>query len=137
MSKPSAHEALIHLMVVVSASDRDMTDTELARIGQVVRSWPIFMDFDPERLIEAAQDCQKRLARDGGLGDVLALAGEAIPAHVGDTAYSMVLEIAAADLEMRLEERRVLELVRQTLDIDPGLARSIALGVKARLRTLT
>ena len=34
------HEALIYLMVITSASDRDMTDVELARIGDVVRSWP-------------------------------------------------------------------------------------------------
>ncbi|TIM60124.1 MAG: Tellurite resistance protein TerB, partial [Mesorhizobium sp.] len=40
------HEALIHLMVITSASDRDMTDVELARIGDVVRSWPVFEDFD-------------------------------------------------------------------------------------------
>ena len=37
MAKPTAHEALIYLMVVTSASDRDMTDVELARIGEVVQ----------------------------------------------------------------------------------------------------
>ncbi|TGR90010.1 Tellurite resistance protein TerB, partial [bacterium M00.F.Ca.ET.191.01.1.1] len=29
----TTHEALIYLMVITSASDRDMTDVELARIG--------------------------------------------------------------------------------------------------------
>ena len=51
MALPTAHEALIYLMVVTSAADRDMTDVELARIGNVVRAWPIFEGFDDERLI--------------------------------------------------------------------------------------
>ncbi len=45
------HEALIYLMVITSASDRDMTDVELARIGDVVRTWPVFEDFDQDRLV--------------------------------------------------------------------------------------
>ncbi len=56
MKKPTAHEALIYLMVVTSASERDMTDVELARIGEVVQTWPIFEDFDAEKLVKIAQD---------------------------------------------------------------------------------
>jgi hypothetical protein len=56
MPSPTAHEALIYLMVVTSASDRDMTDVELTRIGEVVRSWPIFIDFNADRLVLVAQD---------------------------------------------------------------------------------
>src|SRR5437762_2774463 len=36
MPLPTPHEGLIYLMVITSASDRDMTDVELARIGDVV-----------------------------------------------------------------------------------------------------
>ncbi|TIS50700.1 MAG: Tellurite resistance protein TerB, partial [Mesorhizobium sp.] len=49
------HEALIYLMVITSASDRDMTDVELARIGDVVRSWPVFVDFNSDSLVGVAQ----------------------------------------------------------------------------------
>ena len=66
MKKPSAHEALIYLMVVTSASDRDMTDVELARIGDVVKSWPIFEGFREDRLVKVAQDCQQLLHEEGG-----------------------------------------------------------------------
>jgi hypothetical protein len=38
MPNPTVHEALIYLMVVASASDRDMSDPELGLIGKVVRS---------------------------------------------------------------------------------------------------
>src|SRR5690606_29956950 len=86
--KPTAHEALIYLMVVTSASDRDMTDVELARIGDVVKSWPIFEDFDPDKLVKVAQDCQKRLHEDGGLTRVIAAARDAVPLHLHETAYA-------------------------------------------------
>ena len=38
MSLLNPHEALIYLMVITSAVDRDMTDVELARIGNVLIS---------------------------------------------------------------------------------------------------
>ncbi len=137
MRKPTAHEALVYLMVVTSASDRDMTDVELARIGQVVRTWPIFEDFDPEKLVKVAQDCQKLLHEDGGLQKVISIARTAIPLHLHDTAYAAAFEVAAVDLEMRMEELRVLQLLRQELAVDPATVAAIERASKARHRTLT
>ena len=42
--------ALIYLMVLVSASDREMTDAELQAIGHMVKKLPIFEGYDPESL---------------------------------------------------------------------------------------
>ena len=137
MPLPSTHEALIYLMVITSASDRDMTDVELARIGDVVRSWPVFEDFKQDRLIAIAQDCQKMLQEKDGLEGVLERVGEALPERLRDTAYAAAFEVAAVDLEMRLEEVRVLQLIRRQLDLDTLTAAAIARGAKARLRTLT
>ena len=74
MPLPSTHEALIYLMVITSASDRDMTDVELARIGEVVRSWPVFEDFNLDRLVGVATQLGKRRLR-LRLGDRHFLAG--------------------------------------------------------------
>jgi tellurite resistance protein len=136
MSLPP-HEALIYLMVITSASDRDMTDVELARIGDVVRSWPVFEDFDHDRLVGVAQDCQKLLHEKDGLEGVLAHVAEALPERLLDTAYAAAFEVAAVDLEMRLEEVRVLQLIRRKLDLDTLTVAAIARAAKARLRTLT
>ena len=54
-----------------------------------------------------------------------------------DTAYAAAFEVAAADLEIRLEEMRVLQLIRRRLDLDTLTAAAIAQGAKARHRTLT
>jgi tellurite resistance protein len=137
MPKPTAHEALIYLMVVTSASDREMTDEELAHIGDSVRSWPIFMDYDPEGLIEAARDCQKLLQKEGGLDKVFAIVLDAVPLRLHDTAYAAAVEVAVVDRQMRLEERRVLERLRSWLAVDAETANAIELSAKARYKTLT
>lgn len=137
MARPTTHEALIYLMVITSASDRDMTDVELARIGAVVENWPVFEDFDPERLIKVAQKCQKRLQAEDGLEAVLVDAGAAIPQHLHDTAYAAAFEVASADMEMRMEELRVLQLLRRHLRLDADTIAAIERATKARHRALT
>ncbi|MGX5830471.1 tellurite resistance TerB family protein [Mesorhizobium sp. 43Arga] len=137
MPSPTPHEALIYLMVITSASDRDMTDVELARIGDVVRSWPVFEDFKQDRLVPVAQACQKLLQAKDGLEGVLAQIAEALPERLRDTAYAAAFEVAAVDLEMRLEEVRVLQLIRRKLDLDTLTVAAIGRAAKARLRTLT
>lgn len=137
MPVPSVHEALIYLMVIASASDRDMSDPELGRIGAVVRSWPVFEDFNADRIIEVAQDCQRKLNGPDALDDVLDLVAGVLPQRLRDTAYAAAFEVAAADLEMRLEEVRVLQLIRRRLDLDTLTVAAIAQGAKARHRTLT
>jgi tellurite resistance protein len=137
MPLPTPHEALIYLMVITSASDRDMTDVELARIGDVVRSWPVFEDFNRDRLIAVAQTCQRMLHEKDGLEGVLASVAEALPERLRDTAYAAAFEVAAVDLEMRMEEVRVLQLVRRQLELDTLTVAAIGRAAKARLRTLT
>lgn len=136
MPRLSTQEAIVFLMVITSASDRDMTDAELARIGQVVRTWPVFEDFDEHRLIEVAQDCQRRLHEPEGLEGVLAKMRRSIPDRLHDTAYAAAFEVAVVDLEMRLEEVRVLQLVRQHLDVDSLTVAAIERAAKARYRML-
>ncbi len=53
----SHHTALVYTMVLVSAADSDMTDSELFTIGEIARTLPVFKDYDPERLPKAAEDC--------------------------------------------------------------------------------
>ncbi len=137
MKTPTAQEAIIYLMVVTSASDSDMTDLELARIGDVVRTWPVFTDFDENKLIGVAQACEKLLHEPEGLEGVLTIAARAIPPRLYDTAYAAALEVATVDLEMRLEEVRVLQLLRRHLGLDPLVVTAIERGAKARHRMLT
>lgn len=133
----SPHEAIIYLMVITSAADREMTDVELARIGNVLKTWPIFQDFDDWKLIRVAQECQKRLQQADGLASILAAVSAVLPERLRDTAYAAAFEVATVDLEMRMEELRVLEMIRDVLGVEPGSVEAIELATKARHRTLT
>ena len=137
MSLPSPHEALIYLMVITSAADREMTDVEMARIGNVLKTWPVFQDFDDWKLIRVAQECQQRLQSPDGLKSVLAEVSRALPERLHDTAYAAAFEVATVDLEMRMEEVRVLELIRDALAVDEAAVDAIERATKARHRTLT
>ena len=137
MARPTAHEALIYLMVVTSASDRDMTDVEMGRIGVVLKTWPIFQDFDDWKLIRVAQDCQQRLQAENGLEAILADVRRTLPSRLHDTAYAAAFEVASVDLEMRMEELRILEMIRAALSVDAETIASIERATKARHRTLT
>jgi hypothetical protein len=133
---PTVHEAIIYLMVITSASDREMTDVELARIGDVVKSWPIFVDFDSTDLVAVAQRCQSLLQKRGGLNKVLTEAARAIPAHLHDTAYAAAFEVAAVDLEMRMEEARIMQMLRAHLDVEASVYTAVERAAKARHRML-
>jgi tellurite resistance protein len=130
------HEALIYLMVVVSASDRDMSDQELAKIGSAVRTLPIFEGFDPERVLEVARECQQIVQGENGLSAVMAIVRNSLPGRLHDTAYALAVEVVAADRYESIEELRVLQLLRNALDLDPDTARAIERAARARHRRI-
>ena len=51
------HTALVYIMVLTSAADRDMTDQELLRIGDIINTLPVFEAFDQEQLVPLAEEC--------------------------------------------------------------------------------
>ena len=53
-----------------------------------------------------------------------------------ETAYAVALEIAAADLDVRPEETRFLELLAETLEIDMLTKTAIERGIRARNKVL-
>lgn len=132
----SPQEALIYIMVVVSAADRRMSDEELGRIGSVVRNLPIFKEFSQDALTFVCGQCADILDDDNGMNNVLDVIAETVPAKLRDTAYAVAVEIAAADLDIRPEEIRILELLRARLKINKLTSAAIELGAQARHRTV-
>jgi tellurite resistance protein len=126
------HAALIFAMVTMSAVDRTMTDAELARIGEIVSNLPVFADFDQERLVKTAEACGGVLSEDGGLDRAFALIKGGLPKKLRETAYAIALEVAAADMDVKPEETRFLEMLRDTLDLDRLTAAAIERGIRAR-----
>jgi tellurite resistance protein len=132
----SPQEALVYIMLLVSAADRDMTDAEFIRIGAMVHNLPIFRDFDDEWLIPIAEQRAQELDREDGLDHSLAMSVAALPERLHETAYALSLEVAAADLKVEEEEMRILEMIRDSLDLDRLNAAAIERGVRARHMTV-
>lgn len=130
----SLQEALIYVMVMVSAADSSMTDKELQSMGEVIRTLPVFKDFDQERLLEVAQACGARLQEDNGLQETLSLIAESVPQKHRDTAYAVAVEVAVADLMVKQEELRLLQMLRDALDLDKLTVAAIERGAQARYR---
>ncbi|MDZ4369670.1 MAG: tellurite resistance TerB family protein [Afipia sp.] len=132
MSTISPETALIYIMVTMSAVDRAMSDNELRDIGTIVQTLPAFRKFNPERLIPVAKECAAILQEDGGLDAVFGLVKDALPPHLRETGYALAVEIATSDLAVGAEEIRLLQLLRDTLDIDKLTTAAIERGARAR-----
>lgn len=126
------HTALIYVMVLVSASDGDMTDAELSKIGNIVTHLPVFDDFDPENLATLAASCTDLLQEEEGLDATLSLVREALPQKLRETAYALACDVAAADGEIQQEELRLLEIIRHELRVGRLPAAAIERGARAR-----
>ena len=131
----SIEEALIYVMVMVSAADSTMTDEELLQLGDVVGKLPVFKGFDTDTLVLVTRDCAEALARENGMADTLALVAASLPMKLHDTAYALGVEIAAADLTVSPEEVRMLQLLRDHLKLDKLTIAAIERGAQARYRT--
>jgi tellurite resistance protein len=130
------HGALICTMVIVSAADSNMTDAELAIIGEIVGHLPVFRDFDRGTLPSVLESCSQLLSHEEGLVEAFAEIRRALPPNLRETAYALACDVAAADGEAVQEELRVLEMMRDRLNIDRLIAAGIERGARARFQTL-
>lgn len=132
----SHHAALIYTMVLVSASDNNMTDPELRKIGEIITGLPIFKGYNPDLLSTTAASCAELLDDDCGLDKALDIIEAALPPRLRETAYALACEIAAADERVEVEERRMLQMLQQKLGIDRLVASAIERAAHARFMSL-
>jgi len=130
----SPQDALIYLMVIAASSDSTMSEAELQRIETLVGQLPVFDSSDRAGLSRVANNCVDLINSSSDIEGVLDLAIAAIPARLQDTAYALVVEIAAADLTLPQEELRFLEMIRDKLDLDRLVTAAIEVAARARYR---
>ena len=127
----SHHAALIYTMVLVSASDRNMTDAEMETMGDTIGHLPIFKDYDRKLLPKTAAACAELLDDEDGLEKALDLIKTALPEKLRETAYALACDVVASDRKASREELRMLELIRDALSIDRLAAAAIERGARA------
>lgn len=128
-------EALIYAMMTVAAADRKISQTELDRIGSMIRDLPVFGDTGGDWLVREAQDCGRVLSKPDGINRVLMLIREGLPTHLFETAYALAAEVAASDLVVKDDEVRFLEMLADTLELDELICAALERAARARHRT--
>jgi tellurite resistance protein len=131
----STEQALIYVMVTMSGVEGKINATELKEIGRVVKSLPIFKNFDTARLTTVAQECGEMLQEPEGLLAVLGLARDQLSPKLRETAYALAVEVAAADLAVGKEELRFLAILRDTLGLDKLVTAALERSAIARYQT--
>jgi len=129
------HRALIYTMVIVSAADRNMPDSELHAFAEIIGHLPIFRDFDRSELPGIFNDCTELISRADGLEETLEAIKAGLPPKLRETAYAIACDLVATDGAATQEELRVLELLRHRLDIERLTAAAIERGARARFQT--
>jgi len=129
----SLQDALIHIMVVTASSDEGISEHELDVIGSLVARSPVFDGFDPERLEQVANEAVDK-TNSAGLDGVLDDAVAVVPERLHDTAYALAVEVAVVDVQLPQEELRLLEMVRDRLNIDRLVTAAIEASARARMR---
>jgi len=132
----STEQALIYVMVTMSGVEGKINATELKEIGRVVKSLPIFKNFDTARLTTVAQECGEMLQEPEGLMAVLGLARDQLSPKLRETAYALAAEVAAADLAVGKEELRFLAILRDIFGLDKLVTAALERAVIARYQTL-
>ncbi|MEP7240236.1 MAG: tellurite resistance TerB family protein [Devosia sp.] len=130
----STQDALIHLMVIVASSDARISDRELGAIGNLVARSPVFDGFDETGLGQVAAEAIDLIKDSSDLDKVLDMVLGAIPERLHDTAYALAVEVSTIDLHLEQEELRLLEMVRDKLNLDGLISAAIEASARARLR---
>ncbi|MFI0397009.1 tellurite resistance TerB family protein [Paracoccus jiaweipingae] len=129
-------DALVALMVAVSASDSNIRTSELIAIERIVDHTPIFATYDIDRIRAVSQTVISLFEEEDGLAAFFGLIRESLPDILFDTAYALACDVAAADGRLTDAEAEMLAEIRAELDIDRLHAAAIELAAKARHRQI-
>ena len=128
----TAQDALVALMIAVSASDENIRTAELVKINSAVNNLPVFAGYDIDRLNTMSQMVFDLFEQEDGLDALFGLVRDALPERLRETAYALACDVAAADGTLKETELRILEEIRYELDIERLHAAAIERGARAR-----
>ncbi|GLS85480.1 tellurite resistance protein [Cypionkella aquatica] len=128
----SPQDALLAVMIAVSASDENMRTAELVAIQRTVNHMPVFANYDADRMRVVAQTVFDLFEEEDGLEALFGLIRDALPERLNETAYALACDVATADGSLREVELRMLEEVREELNIDRLHAAAIEWGARVR-----
>lgn len=128
----SPQDALVAVMVAESASDENITNSELMSITRIVDHMPIFADYDSARIKTVSQVVFDLFEVEDGLDALFGIIRDGLPEELYETAYAMACDVAAADGRLRQGELEFMAEIRYELEIDRLHGAAIERGARAR-----
>jgi len=128
----SPEDALVAVMVAVSAADETVNSRERASISRIVDYLPVFANYDTDRIPVVNQIVYDLLEELDGLDALFGLVRDALPENLEETAYALACDVAASDGNLSQSELRILEEMRYELKLDRLHAAAIERGARAR-----
>ncbi|HLS58713.1 MAG TPA: tellurite resistance TerB family protein [Paracoccaceae bacterium] len=129
-------DALVAVMVGVSAADENLTTSELLSIARMVDSLPAFNDYDHDRIKRVSRTVFHLYEREDGIDILFDRVRQALTPRLYETAYALACDVAAADGHAFQVELQYLLELRHTLDVDRLTAAAIEKGAAARHRRI-
>lgn len=128
----SPQDALVAVMIAVSAADAQMRTVEMVAIQRLVGHMPVFAGYDADRIRQIAQVVYDLFEEEDGLDALFGLIRDALPERLNETAYALACDMVSADGRLREVELRMLEEVREELAVDRLHAAAIEWGARVR-----
>ena len=129
-------DALVAVMVAISASDQNLRTAELLAIERAVNHTPVFADYDIDRMRAVSQTVITLFEEEDGLDALFGLIRDALPDRLFETAYAMACDVAASDGQAGIIETEMLAEIRDQLNIERLHAGAIEFAARARHRSL-
>ena len=129
-------DALVAVMVAVSASDETMRTSELVAIQRNVDHTPVFAEYDDDRIRAVSQTVMTLFEEEEGLDALFGLILDALPEGLYETAYALACDVGAADGRLYEGEIAMLAEIRHQLKVSRLHAAAIELAAQVRHRVL-
>ena len=128
----SPQDALLAVMIAVSAADQNMRTAELVAIQSLLNHMPVFAGYDSDRVSRVSKTVFDLFEEEDGLDALFGLVSDALPQRLYNTAYALACDVVTADRHHSDVELRMLEEIREVFKIDPLHAAAIEWSARVR-----
>lgn len=118
-------EAYMAVILCAAACDGHISDSESRNVATGLMRMRLFEDWTQQKLKTVYDECERIIKRDG-VEALLKKASDMMPEELRVTAFANACDLILADGMVEETEKKYLELLAETLQVDPDTAVNVA-----------